>query len=107
MNNYILDGHKPVKEPDIMKWAQWFGKANRIVNKTTIEVSSHGEKAEEILISTVFLGIDHAYGEGEPILFETMAFGGELDQEIDRCSTWEIAEEMHELMCQKVKSTDA
>ena len=37
---------------------------------------------ELIFISSIFLGIDHNYtGIGDPILFETMIFGGEHDQE--------------------------
>lgn len=45
-------------------------------------------------VSTVFLGIDHNfYGDGPPLLFETMVFGGEnpsdchLDLFCDRYST--------------------
>lgn len=49
-----------------------------------------------VRVSTVFLGLDHSYGDGPPLLFETMVFGGPLDQEQDRCATWEDAEQMHE-----------
>jgi hypothetical protein len=107
MKKYILDGHKAVEEPDILKWAAWFEGANKIVKKDTATVTVGGEKAGEIRISTVFLGIDHSFNGGEPILFETMVFGGKLDQEMDRCSTWEAAEKMHELMCEKVKLSGA
>jgi hypothetical protein len=31
-------------------------------------------------VSTVFLGIDHAWDGGPPILFETMIFGGSHDE---------------------------
>lgn len=31
-------------------------------------------------VSTVWLGIDHGFGYGAPILFETMVFGGEFDE---------------------------
>ena len=54
-------------------------------------------------VSTIFLGLDHAWGNGPPLLFETMVFGGALDQEQDRCSTWEQAETMHALMCDRVR----
>lgn len=55
-------------------------------------------------VSTVFMGIDHGGypfveldGVTErPIVFETMIFGGPLDQKYQtRCSTWAEAEEMH------------
>lgn len=35
----------------------------------------------DVHISTVFLPIDHGWGEGPPILFETMVFGYEGDAE--------------------------
>jgi hypothetical protein len=105
--NYILDGHKAVEEPDVIKWAKWFEKGNRTVNKTTADVSLDGEKVGQVRISTVFLGIDHSFDGGEPLLFETMVFGGKLDQEMDRCETWEAAEKMHELMCERVKGSVA
>lgn len=47
-------------------------------------------------ISTVFLGIDHSFGSGgPPLLFETMIFGGRLDEFQNRCGTWDEAEAMH------------
>ena len=86
--HYILDGKTPVPA-DIMTWAQWFSTNGdgRTVAKT--EVGG-------MLVSTVFLGLDHNWGDGPPPLFETMIFGGPLDQEYqERCSTWEQAEAMH------------
>lgn len=54
------------------------------------------EKVGGYRVSTIFLGMDHSWGEGPPLLFETMVFGpGALDQEQDRCSTYEEAEAMH------------
>ena len=105
MGNYILDGHTPVIEPDIMKWAEWYETADRVVKKDTATVSLAGKNVGEVRVSTVFLSIDHNFSDnGEPILFETMVFGGALDEEMDRCSTWEAAEKMHELMCERVKA---
>ena len=56
-------------------------------------------------ISTVFLWLDHSYGQGPPILFETMVFGGLLDEECERYSTWIEAEQGHEAMVDRVRST--
>jgi hypothetical protein len=68
----------PVPEPDPFEWAQWFEESSeRVVGRETIGDST---------ISTVFLGLDHCYDGGEPVLWETMVFGGKLDQEQDRCS---------------------
>ncbi len=102
-DKYILDGKLPVIEPDLMKWAKWFETADRIVRKDTATVKLDGDPVGEVRVSTVFLGLDHSFGSGPPLLFETMVFGGALDQEQDRCSTWEAAEKMHELMCERVK----
>jgi len=88
MSNYILQGHKAVPEPDIMAWAKWFESANRVVKKT--------EVANGVEVSTVFLGIDHQFGDGDPLLFETMIFGGERDGYQDRYSTWDEALKAHE-----------
>jgi hypothetical protein len=41
-------------------------------------------------ISTVWLGIDHNFGKGPPLIFETMIFGGPDD--LDR-SQWRYATE--------------
>lgn len=92
--SYILDGHDVV-ETDLQTWARWFEKGGRKVAYE--EIGDSG-------ISTVFLGIDHSFDGGPPLLFETMVFGGNLDQEMTRCTTWEEAEAMHRAMCERVRS---
>jgi hypothetical protein len=54
-------------------------------------------------VSTVFLGLDHGYGGGPPLVFETLVFGGPMDGECHRYSTWEQAEVGHKAMVQLVK----
>lgn len=101
MNNWILkDKETPVVEPDLHRWAQWFqnSKEERIVARTSIGESS---------VSTVFLALDHSFGGCIPILWETMVFGGKLDQEMDRCSgNREQAEAMHLKMIERVKRAE-
>lgn len=41
------------------------------------EVTSASDEAIRYRISTVWLGLDHNFGEGEPLIFETMVFPGE------------------------------
>lgn len=53
-------------------------------------------------VSTVWLGIDHSFGHGPLLIFETMVFGGPLDQEMDRYSTEEEARVGHEAMVYRV-----
>lgn len=97
-NKYLLENKRviPCKNLDWVAWAKWFATCDSKVNKTIIG---------ESVVSTIFLGVDHSDGCGPPILFESMVFGGELDQEIERCSTWEQAEEMHDSMCKRVANT--
>ncbi|MDD5008568.1 MAG: hypothetical protein PHC68_09270 [Syntrophorhabdaceae bacterium] len=88
MKKYKLDGHRPVL-CDLEEWSSWYENADRerVVGKTQIG---------EVKISTVFLAIDHNWsGVGRPVLFETMIFGGPLDQSQWRYSSWEEAEVGH------------
>ncbi len=94
INKYILDGHKTIPCNDILKWTKWFEKGNRHVADECIG---------DMRVSTVFLGIDHSFERGKPLLFETMVFGGDLDGEQERCTTWEQAEVMHSDMVAQVK----
>jgi len=91
---YILKNREAVVEPDLLKWGRWFEKGDKRVGETMIG---------DVRVSTVFLGLDHNFGDGPPLLFETMVFGGELDQEMDRCSTWAESVIMHDNMCKRVK----
>ena len=98
MNQYILKGKEAVACGDIKEWGEWFGKADRKVARETVD---------GVEVSTVFLGLDHSFGDGPPLLFETMVFGGEMDGDQDRCTTWEQAEEMHRAMVARVKGHNA
>ncbi len=59
-----------------------------------------------VTVSTVFLGLNHNWGDGEPLLYETMVFGGKLHNEMERYSTVEQAREGHERMVQRVKDSE-
>jgi len=96
-NKYILEGHKAVRCDSLFEWAKWYETADRHVAKTDI--------SDEVNVSTVFLGLNHNYGDGEPILFETMVFGGKHDEEMERYSTWEEAEEGHKRWVDKFKQS--
>jgi hypothetical protein len=90
MNKYILDGHIPVRCDNLHIWALKFEDPNRQVRL---------DKRNDVIVSTVFLGTDHSFGNGPPLLFETMIFGGEHNEYQERCGTWEQAEAMHERAC--------
>jgi len=61
------------------------------------------DKLDGADVSTVWLGLNHQYGDGPPLIFETMVFGGPLDQECKRYSTEEQALAGHAEMCDRVK----
>ncbi len=93
-DKYILNGREAVPCNDLLTWARWYETADRVVKQ---------EKLGDIKISTVFLGLNHNNGEGPPLLFEAMVFGGPLAQEMDRCATWKEAEAMHQKMVERVR----
>src|SRR5262245_48085717 len=93
---YILDGKNPVEVEDIFEWGRWMEIADRRVAR---QIINGGD------ISTVFLGLDHSFGQGPPMLFETMIFGGEYDQEIERYSTWKEAEAGHRRWVERLATT--
>lgn len=49
----------------------------------------------EVHISTVLLVIDHSFGDGPPLIFETMIFRGEHDEYQERYATREQALDGH------------
>lgn len=107
MDKYKLVGHEAVPCTDLMEWAEWYESTFktgdgllRVVRRTVIG---------RVWVSTVFLSIDHRFGEGPPLLFETMCFGlpegHPMHQFQDRCSTWDEAEAMHTAACLDLRMT--
>jgi trimethylamine:corrinoid methyltransferase-like protein len=92
---FKLDGHRPVLCEDVLEWGRWFETADKRVAIDTIG---------NVQVSTVFLGLDHNFGRGEPLLFETMVFMGPLNEEMDRYPTWEAAEAGHAVMVERVRA---
>jgi len=90
---YVLIGQTPVLEPDLLTWAKEY-EENRIVQQTQML---------GCMVSTIFLGLDHQWGKGPPLLFETRVFWpDEGGYEQERCSTWMEAQHQHAAMCVKV-----
>jgi hypothetical protein len=62
-------------------------------------------------VSTVFLGLNHAWGDRDPpLLFESMVFGGPFSDDQERYATWAEAEAGHARLvekCQPIMTEDA
>jgi hypothetical protein len=107
--NYILgDNHQVIPEDDFLLWAKWYETADRHVGFDDFGMFQ---------VSTVFLGVDHAFEEGRTALFETMVFERNRDDpelgldfvqsddfEMWRYATWAEAEAGHLRMCELVRA---
>ncbi len=94
--HYILDATGEPVPCDLMTWATWLetsDDARRVAFDTIDGVD----------VSTVFLGLDHRFGSGPPVLFETLVFGGLHDGAGDRYCTRAEALAGHARFVQQVK----
>lgn len=97
MSWYILDEkNKPVAS-NIVDCGIWL--QNNPERKAVKQ-----EKIGDVRVSTVFLGLDHAWNSNIPVLWETMIFGGEHDQYQDRYTSIEDAVEGHQKAVDLVNS---
>jgi hypothetical protein len=53
--------------------------------------------SDDVEVSTIHLVINHRYGDGPPLIFETLVFGGPLDGDGDRWASEAEAIVGHEL----------
>lgn len=99
---YLLDvNKKPYPVYNHLEFAKLYrNDSSRIVEQTTL--------LGDVKVSTVFLGIDHSFLlEDEPVLFETMVFGGEEDMYCQRYATWDAAAQGHKRVCQQLTDGQA
>jgi len=96
MDEYIFDDNdQPKRVPfgaSMLYWAK---------NDDKRRVAK--DKIGDVTISTVFLRLDHGFGEGKPILWETMIFGGINDHYQDRYTSKEAAVKGHKRCLEAVK----
>lgn len=97
--HYIEDPDGTVRlAKDIQEWSAAFKDRRSHQSLITLE-------HDQVRVSTVFLGLNHNFYGGPPLLYETMVFGGDLDQECRRYHTREEAMKGHEEMVQEVINT--
>lgn len=99
---YKRDGTPYEGTPDdprgSLLWAKdWGDRPHKIISQTTLPNGN--------FVSTVWLGLDHSFGEdGPPLIFETMVFpkkGIWVDVDMERYSTEEEAVQGHQRMVKK------
>jgi hypothetical protein len=94
---YVLDDARVPRKVSMAEYMRWM--------LTSPRLSVAYDMIDDVLISTVFIGIDStALFGGPPCVFETMILGGEHDHFQNRCSTWEQAEMLHALTVSMFKS---
>ena len=96
--HYVLRGRTPVPVYDVLKWARAFERGNHRVAVHVI----HQSAADPVTVSTVFLGVDHNWAnDGPPLVFESLVFGGPLNGQMYRYSTWEEAAAGHKILTEE------
>lgn len=91
--HYDRDG----KELELMEWAALL--ENREYKKVEQTTLQNGK-----VVSTVWLGLDHQFGDGPPLIFETMVFahkGSWSEEDCERYTTEQEAKAGHKRMCEK------
>lgn len=98
---YILVGRAPIAVNTSM-WVKFIeGRRDDKDGDWRVGLDHINDKCH---VSTVFLGIDHNFSrEGDPILFETLVFGGPLDGEMTRYCTYAEAEKGHAEMVSQAR----
>lgn len=85
----------PIK--DTVDWARQFEREDRVVALTRVGFRG------AISVSTVWAGVNYRFaGEGPPLIFETMVFGGRHDGEEYRYSTEDQAREGHRAVVRRL-----
>lgn len=97
LGHFILDDAGEPQPVELLVWAEWFERTqahgDRVVLQTHVTrrgrtIERPFERARGVFVSTVFLGLDHNfYGDGPPVLWETMIFAGPLSGEMRRYSS--------------------
>ena len=68
---YIMHNMRPRRAP-FFEYAAWYETHDRTIDRTRLG---------DVLVLTVFRGIDHSDGSGPPLLFETRVIGRAFDGE--------------------------
>lgn len=93
---FILDHMHQAIKASMKEWAVWSSQDGGDVRRVAFTDIGNG-----VSISTVFLGLNHNFGAGDPILFETMVFADlqlndfHMKETTRRYATWAEAQLGH------------
>lgn len=88
----VLTGHKIIETADGRRQLE----VGANVQRVTVLRFTAPFFIEEVRTSTTFLALDHSLGDGEPVLFETMVFGGVNNGYQERYTSYELAMAGHQ-----------
>lgn len=101
MSYFYLNEDHSVRECGMCEWATQFEEMAKNNTKHVAEETVNGKH-----VSTVWLGLNHNYFGGVPLIFETMIFEEDSSSDIycERYSTWDEALEGHKKAIHWVKN---
>jgi hypothetical protein len=95
MSWYILTTDNQPVAVSVREAAQWMDENPDRVHVGFDEMKDYN--GHDVRVSTVFLGLDHSWNRTGLVLWETMIFGGDHDQNYqERYSSYEDAVEGHQ-----------
>lgn len=69
----------------------------RLLEDTAARTVARTEVTDDIMVSTVWIGLDYRFsGDGPPLIFETMIFGGAHDNDVWRYPNRDAARAGHD-----------
>lgn len=101
MSKYYLNDDHTYRPAELMEWAMQLEELSQTGKRKVANDIIHGKH-----VSTVWLGLNHNFGIGKPLVFETMVFSehdSATDIYMDRYTTWEEAEAGHKKAIEWVK----
>jgi hypothetical protein len=104
MSRYAKLVGKTVIPCSMEEWATEYEQQpeKRIVCRQYVQEFRRPVVQYEVLVSTVFLGINYGFGDEQDIWFETMAFIDHGENLEERCETYHQALTMHKRVLGKV-----
>ena len=91
-------------------WQAMMQEVEKDLTNMDTKLVARDELPDGKVVSTVWLGFDHNYSDGPPLIFETMVFPSEGDWDeiaVDRYSTEQEAMEGHRSLVAQYSSQEA